>query len=129
MSSSIQVLTDVSVAQFTQYNFGHDEWHNSTYQLKKFLWSKQSANSWSQPLGFGPVAKHTTSKIEYGYVRRSIKFKTSRTYLQTVFPSLAFSFATPGTVVEATYTVETVDKLNRLSGGYHSFGLSIHGVQ
>jgi hypothetical protein len=67
--------------------------------------------------------------MEYGYVRRSIKFKTSRTYLQTIFPSLAFSFATPGTVVEATYTVETVDKLNRLSGGYHSFGLPIHGVQ
>jgi hypothetical protein len=70
----------------------------------------------------------TSDKSEY--IRRTIRFKTSRTYLQTLFPTLAFSFATPGTVAEATFRVESVDKLNWLGGGgYNSFGLWIHGVQ
>jgi hypothetical protein len=64
------------------------------------------------------------------YTRRTIKFKTSRTYLQTLFPSLEFSFTAPGTLAEATFRVETFDKLNWLGGGgYNSFGLWIHGVQ
>jgi hypothetical protein len=59
------------------------------------------------------------------FIKRSIRFKTSRTYLQTLFPSVAFSFTTPGTVVEATLQVKTVDEL----GGHNSFGLWIHGVR
>jgi hypothetical protein len=74
------------------------------------------------------MARDMPSKAEY--TRRSIRFKTSRTYLQTLFPRPAFSFATPGTVAEASYRVDSVDKLEWLNGGgYHSFGLWIHGVQ
>jgi Acetoacetate decarboxylase (ADC) len=111
------------VTKYTNYNFGHDEWHNSNHELRKHLWSKLSAKSWRQPLGFGPSSRPMASHFEF--TKRSIRFKTSRTYLQTLFPSPAFSFTTPGTVVEATFQVETVDKL----GGYNSFGLWIHGVQ
>jgi len=84
--------------------------------------------SWRQPLGFGPSPGQMASESEF--IKRSFRFKTSRTYLQTLFPSLAFSFTTPGTIVEATFQVETVYKLHWLNGGsYNSFGLWIHGVQ
>lgn len=55
------------------------------------------------------------SKMKPEYIRRSIKFKTSRTYPQTLFPSLAFSFTAPGTVADATFRVGTVDKLTGLA--------------
>jgi hypothetical protein len=70
------------------------------------------------------------SAAQSEFTRRTIRFKTSRTYLQTLLPSSAFSFTSPGTVAEATFRVDTLSNLGWLGGGgYNTFGLYIHGVQ
>lgn len=72
-----------------------------------------------------PIPSHDTK-----FVTHSLRFKTSTTYLQTLFPSPAFSFAYPGTVSEATFLCTELDNLGWLGGGgYNFFGLWIHGVQ
>lgn len=126
-----------AVMEFTNYNFGHDEWHNTTQHLKQWLWSRNGSPYLRQPISFGPMT--SPRQDHYGrlvpsqdarFTTHSIRFKTSTTYLQTLFPSPAFSFAYPGTKAEATFLCTELDNLGWLGGGgYNFFGLWIHGVQ
>lgn len=60
----------------------------------------------------------------------SIKFKTSRTLLQNLFPTEHFQFSSLATVACATFSVTTLGSLDWLGGkGYSHFGLYIHGVE
>lgn len=123
--------------EFTQYNFAHDEWHNTSHELKKWLWSRNGNAYRRQPVSFGPMV--SPRQDHYGrpfrsedatFVTHSVRFKTSTTYLQTLFPSPEFSFSSPGTKAEATFLCTELDKLAWLGGGgYNFFGLWIHGVQ
>jgi acetoacetate decarboxylase len=75
---------------------------------------------------YGRMIPHEKSE----YTTHTIRFKTSRTYLQTLFPSPAFGFVSPATYAEATFQNTTLDKMGWLGGkGYNFFGLWIHGVQ
>lgn len=59
-----------------------------------------------------------------------MKFKTSRTLLQTLFPTPAFKFASSDTVAFATFSLSTLGNLEWLGGkGYSHFGLYVHGVE
>jgi hypothetical protein len=123
--------------EFVQYNFGHDEWHNSTHALKKYLWSRQGEVYYRSPVSFGPMI--SPRQDHYGkplnsrdskFSTYSIRFKTSATYLKTLFPSSQFSFASPGTFAEATYECTELKNMRWLGGGgYHFLGLWVHGVQ
>lgn len=60
----------------------------------------------------------------------SIRFKTSRTYLQNLLPSSAFSFTSPGTVAQASVICCSLRNMTWLGDtGYDHCGLYIHGVQ
>lgn len=62
----------------------------------------------------------------------SIKFKTSRTLLQNLFPpnSTSYRFKSPGTVAYASFSQTTLNKMDWLGGsGYKHIGLYIHGVE
>jgi len=66
------------------------------------------------------------------FTTASIKFKTSRTVLQNLFPpnSTSYRFTSPGTVAYASYSCTTLNKMDWLGGGGYSFlGLFIHGVE
>ncbi|CAI4214082.1 unnamed protein product [Parascedosporium putredinis] len=126
-----------NIMEFTKYNYGFSEWHNSTRALKEHLWAKNGKTYLRHPLSFGPMT--SPRQDHYGrripsdrsrYTTHSLRFKTSATYLQTLFPTKAFSFASPGTVAEATFQCTQLDKMGWLGGGgYNYFGLWIHGVQ
>ena len=59
-----------------------------------------------------------------------MRFKTSATYLRTLFPTPSFRFASPGTMAEASFQCTQLDGLPWLGGrGYNFFGLWIHGVE
>lgn len=76
--------------------------------------------------GISRQATHST------FTTASIKFKTSRTLLQNLFPpnSTSYKFKSPGTVAYASFTQTTLDKMEWLGGsGYNHIGLYIHGVQ
>lgn len=125
------------VMEYTNYNFGHDEWHNSSHALKKLLWSRNGAVHWRSPMSFGPMP--SPRQDHYGraiasqhsrFITHSVRFQTSATYLKTLFPTASFSFAGPGTVAEASFQCTELNKMTWLGGGgYKFFGLWIHGVQ
>ncbi|KAK4234683.1 hypothetical protein C8A03DRAFT_37519 [Achaetomium macrosporum] len=127
----------LDMMEYTNYNFGHDEWDNSISLFRKWQWSKKPDLYWKMPISFGPfpgprqtfegkprVAKHST------FTTASLKFKTSRTLLQNLFPSASFRFKSPGTVAYASFSQTTLNKMEWLGGsGYRHFGLYIHGVE
>lgn len=61
---------------------------------------------------------------------QTIRFATSKTYLQNYFPTPAFSFDKADTVVQASLVCTSFRDLAWLGGhGYERVGLHIHGVQ
>ncbi|KAF1357093.1 hypothetical protein BDV97DRAFT_286555 [Delphinella strobiligena] len=128
----------VDMIQYTNYNFGHDEFDSATKVFDEWRWAKDPEIYWRMPVSFGPSpgprqalytnkpqpARHST------FTTASIKFKTSRTFLQNLFPTKSFSFKSPGTVAYASLSQTTLGKMEWLGGsGYRHFGLYIHGVR
>lgn len=122
--------------EFTHYNYGHDEWHASKHALRTDLTSKSPTIN-RQPLSFGPhVSPRQThhgapfDSRSTTFATHSVRFKTSATYLRTLFPTPSFRFSSPGTMAEASFLCTQLDKLGWLGGGgYNFFGLWIHGVE
>jgi hypothetical protein len=127
----------VDIQKYTIYNFGHDEWHNSQKTLKDWQKAKNPSVYWRMPLAFGPapgprqdVFGNPYPSAHQTFSTATIKFKTSRTFLQNLFPTGPFVFKSPGTVAFASFSVTTLDKMAWLEGsGYNYFGLYIYGVQ
>jgi 2-polyprenyl-6-methoxyphenol hydroxylase-like FAD-dependent oxidoreductase len=127
----------IDMMAYTIYNFGHDEIDNSTNAFKKWKQAKRPDMYWRMPIAFGPapgprqdvfgrprVSNHQT------FTTASIKFKTSGTFLSSLFPTESFTFKSLGTVAYASFSVTTLGKMSWLGGGgYNHFGLYIHGVQ
>ena len=122
---------------FLNYNFGHDEWHNSSRALKEHLWSRNGPVRQRAPLSFGPMP--SPRQDHYGrpipahnsrFTTYSVRFRSSATYLKTLFPAPEFSFSSPGTVAEASFRCTELSEMGWLGGGgYKYLGLWIHGVQ
>lgn len=127
----------LDASRFTAYNFGHDEWDNSSQMLRKHEWERNKGIFWRMPLSFGPMPG--PRQDYYGRPRdgskatwktTSVKFKSSRTVLQNLFPTEKLKFASQDTVVYATWAATQLGNLDWLGGrGYTHFGLYIHGVQ
>lgn len=128
--------------KFTFTNFCHDEYDHSSQLLREYHWSKTPQVYWRQPIAFGPMPgprqdiNGVVRKAEHStYVTASIKFKTSRTLLQNLFPHgkerrRGWSFTSPGSVAFASFSQTTLHKMDWLGGGgYNHLGLYIHGVQ
>ncbi|EMC98606.1 hypothetical protein BAUCODRAFT_30880 [Baudoinia panamericana UAMH 10762] len=124
---------------FTNFNFGHDEWDHSTQRLREWSWKRNPHVYWRMPIAFGPMPG--PRQTHFGLVRdgsrstfttASIKFKTSRTLLQNLFPPMrkGWRFRSPGTVAYASFSQTTLNKMEWLGGsGYNHLGLYIHGVE
>jgi hypothetical protein len=127
----------LDASRFTAYNFGHDEWDYSTQVLRKYDWENKRGLIWRMPTSFGPMpgprqdfhgCPRDGSKATFKSA--SVKFKSSRTLLQNLFPTERLKFASPDTTVYATLSATQLDNLEWLGGrGYSHFGLYIHGVQ
>ena len=135
--SVCSLLTNI-VIEYTNYNFGHDAFHNATQKLREWKWKQTPQMYWRMPIVFGPMpgprqnhagvarrAEHST------FTTASIKFKTSRTVLQNLFPpGKRYRFKSPGTVAYCSFSQTTLNKMEWLGGsGYHHIGLYIHGVE
>jgi 2-polyprenyl-6-methoxyphenol hydroxylase-like FAD-dependent oxidoreductase len=124
--------------KYAMYNFGHDEWDSSTQRLREWQWSRKPTY-WRQPIAFGPMPgprQDYTGALRDGSqstaVTAAIKFKTSRTVLQNLFPPgrKGLSFSSPSTYAYASLTTTTLDNMEWLGGkGYSFWALWIHGVQ
>ena len=129
--------------KYTAYNFGHDEWDASSYALQKYLYSKVAAARYRTPLGFGPSPgprlpltlepssseiKSLRQSVMEMSTTYSIRFRSSRTFLQNLLPP-GFAFTSPATNVAASIKCTTLNGMTWLGGrGYNHLGLYIHGV-
>ncbi|KAF5570588.1 3-hydroxybenzoate 6-hydroxylase 1 [Fusarium phyllophilum] len=126
-----------NIYKFLNYNFGHDEWHNTKKALRDHLWSQNKNLHWKSPVSFGPMPSprqdfhgQRYNGNDSSFTTWSVRFKSSATYLKTLFPTDRFSFYKPGTVAEATFSCTELKDMKWLGGGgYKFFGLWIHGVQ
>ena len=127
----------IDANKFTAYNFGHDEWDYSSQKFREFLLETKPTVFRRNPVGFGPMPGPRQDVLGNAYdgsgstfKTASIKFRTSRTLLQNLFPTRQFKFSSPATNVLATFSVATLNNLEWLGGkGYSYFGLYIHGVE
>lgn len=123
----------------TVYIFGHDEFDHSSQVLRSHLWAQNPQVYWRQPIAFGPMPgprqdfrghSRASASLQSIFKTASIKFKTSRTLLQNLFPNDSYSFINPGTVAYASFSQTTLDRMDWLGGGgYRHLGLYIHGVK
>ncbi|KAF2684638.1 FAD binding domain-containing protein [Lentithecium fluviatile CBS 122367] len=124
---------------FTNYNFGHDEYDNASQRFREWQWKRTPNTYWRMPIAFGPMPG--PRQTHYGLPRNgdestfttaSIKFKTSRTLLQNLFPPgrRGWRFKNAGTVAYASFSKTTLNKMEWLGGsGYSHIGIYIHGVE
>ncbi|ORY19317.1 hypothetical protein BCR34DRAFT_552900 [Clohesyomyces aquaticus] len=123
--------------QYASYNFGHDEWDASSQVLRNHLASRAPGMYLRNPIGFGPMPGPRQSHMGVSrngsqsmFTTASIKFATSRTVLQNLLPTSEFSFASPGTIAYATFSLSSLSNLEWLGGrGYSHFGLYLHHVK
>lgn len=89
------------------------------------------------PIAFGPMPgprqKHDGSIQAHGretFRTGIIKFKSSKTFLQGLFPTTKFTWQTPGTIAYCTWFCNTIDNMQWLGGSGYSFtGMYVHGVR
>jgi hypothetical protein len=121
------------------YIYGHDEHDHSSQVLRKYLWAQNPHMYWRQPIVFGPMPgprqdwmgrDRALKSTQSTFTTASIKFKTSRTLLQNLFPNDRYRFTSPSTVARASFSQTTLGGMDWLGGGgYRHIGLYIHGVQ
>ena len=125
--------------EYTNYNFGHDEFDNATQRLREWKWAQTPDIYWRMPVAFGPMPG--PRQTHFGITRdgrastfttASIKIKTSRTVLQNLFPpgKRSWRFKSPGTVAYCSFSQTTLGNMQWLGGtGYNHLGLYIHGIE
>lgn len=130
----------VKMTKFTNYNFGHDEIDHSRNIFNRWLWSKNPNACWRMPIGFGPLPgpepssqqdrrpvcrpQVATSSITEDFTSMTIQFKTSRTFLETLFPTAQFRFKEANTVATASFVVNRANSNNHTTLRFY-----VHGVQ
>ncbi|KAI0482202.1 hypothetical protein GGR56DRAFT_619005 [Xylariaceae sp. FL0804] len=128
----------IDMMAYTAHNFGHDEIDNSANVFKRWLWAKRPNLYWRMPVSFGPApgprqdfwGQQQGGHIKRTFMTASVKFTTSRTYLETLFPTAQFRFANPASICTASISVTTLDGMSWLGGkGYSNWGLFVHGVE
>ena len=125
------------VMKFMVYNCAHDEHHHSIQKLREWQHKQRPDLYWRMPISFGPspgprqdFRGQRRDNSRSTFVTTSIKFKTSRTLLQNLFPTHSYSFASLDTMAYASYIQTTLGHMDWLGGGgYNYFGLYLHGVQ
>ncbi|OLN88496.1 3-hydroxybenzoate 6-hydroxylase 2 [Colletotrichum chlorophyti] len=128
----------IQMMNYTNYNFGHDEHDHATKLFNRYIWSKKKDLYWRMPLGFGPFpgprqdfhGRRQPAELERTFTTMSVKFLTSRTFLETILPTESFRFKEPGTVCSASLSITRLNNMSWLGGGgYNHLGLYIHGIE
>lgn len=123
--------------EFAAYNFSHDAWDYANGKLRLWQAEKSGNGTWCMPKSFGPApgpkpyfADRSQPKDASSFLTTLIKFKSSRTFLETLFPSKSFNFVAPGTVAYATVLHTTKSDPNQIGRlNYSTFSLYFHDVK
>ncbi|KAK8019428.1 salicylate hydroxylase [Apiospora arundinis] len=127
----------IDMMKYTAYNFGHDEIDNANRIFNAWLSSQKPDLYRRMPVGFWPApgprqdmyGRPQAGLDQSRFKTMTVKFETSRTYLESLFPTPAFRFLSPATACLASVSVTTLDGMAWLGGGGYSLcGLYLHGV-
>ncbi|KAL6154203.1 hypothetical protein ACJQWK_01744 [Exserohilum turcicum] len=125
----------------TDFTHAFDEFDNSIKHFRRWLWAQKPAISSQMPIGFGPspsplqdyYGRQYQSKEGGGYrefTTLNVRFKTSRTVLQNMFPTDQFQFRRVDTVCTASWSITKFGRVPWLGGeGYCTMALFFHGVR
>ncbi|KAF4984075.1 hypothetical protein FZEAL_654 [Fusarium zealandicum] len=120
------------------YIFAHDAYDHAQDILKRYLWKKMGNPHWAMPVSFGPspdfrnggLRQAPNNNSHQEFTTATIRFRTSRTYLESLLPTKAYTYEGEATVCEASFSVTTQKNVSLLGGSaYSQFGLYMHGVQ
>lgn len=114
----------------TDYNYGFDEVDNTSKHLSRWLWAQSENVSWQSPIGFGPcpgplqdgLGRPWLSVPDAGHAQRefttlNIRFQTSRTLVEKMFPTDQFQFRRADTVCTASWSVTKLGRGTPWLGG------------
>ncbi|KAK3394131.1 hypothetical protein B0H63DRAFT_37334 [Podospora didyma] len=130
----------VDMMAYTNYNFGHDEIDHARNIFKRWQWSSKPNLLKQTPLGFELLPKsqgwqqwgklperrqmkrQNSTKVVFK-TTATIRFKTSRTFLETLFPTTQLRFQAADTVATASFSITI------FANDCSQIALYIHGVQ
>ncbi len=122
-----------AVSKYSNHNFGHDELDHSAKVFERWKWARKPGACWRMPTGFEPFPgrrRRLAGSPGRTFVTASVKFKTSRTFLEIILPTSQFRFRSADSGCLASFSATAFGKVAWLGGGgYNSFGLYIHGVE
>ncbi|MCJ1465862.1 hypothetical protein MMC07_004481 [Pseudocyphellaria aurata] len=125
---------DLPFVNFYAELLSHDEHDHTTQRLRELLYRKYSPH-WSMPVAFGPMTGPRQTFYDKkadgsSFFSWSVKFKTSRTLLLNLLPRNFMSFAGPGSIAHASFSITTFSNVSWLGGqNYDELSFYIHGVQ
>ena len=112
----------------------HDEHDHTTQRLRELMYEKDPPR-WSMPTAFGPMPGprqtfHGRKVDSSNFVKRCVRFKTSRTLLTNLLPRRFISFVGPGSIAHASFSHTIFSNVTWLGGqSYDELCFCIHGVQ
>ncbi|KAI6350681.1 hypothetical protein MCOR25_010483 [Pyricularia grisea] len=113
--------------------FSHDELYYSKRMFKRWKHEQDPTNFHFLPLAagaFSGMRRALPIRDSSGFKRVTIKFKTSKPFMETLLPNDHFVFRRPDTVCTASLVTTSLSNLPWLGGeGYTTLALHIHGVQ
>ncbi len=117
--------------KYTEHNFGHDELDYAANVFKLWKWAQKPDLHW--PIAFGPFPGLRTHRLvdgpSWSFMTASVKFRTSRTFLETLFPTPQFRFKAANTICLASFCMTRWDKPTWPGGEHSCLGLYVHGVE
>lgn len=120
-------------AIFGSFNFAHDAYHHAKIVFKRHLWKSTPGARWRMPVSFGPsyeLRSHDSSDSRQTFTTAAVRFKSSRTYLESLLPTESYTFVADDTVCEVSLAITTRKNVPCLGGAdYSRFGLYLHGIQ
>ncbi|KAI8676978.1 FAD-binding-3 domain-containing protein [Fusarium sp. Ph1] len=123
----------VNPAIFGSFNFAHDAYHHANIVFKRHLWKSTPGARWRMPVSFGPsyeLRSHDSSDSRQTFTTAAVRFKSSRTYLESLLPTESYTFVADDTLCEVSLAITTRKNVPCLGGAdYSRFGLYLHGVQ
>ncbi|WAO88307.1 FAD-binding-3 domain-containing protein [Fusarium falciforme] len=123
----------MQAAIFGSFNFAHDAYHHANIVFKRHLWKSTPGARWRMPVSFGPsyeLRSHDSSDSRQTFTTAAVRFKSSRTYLESLLPTESYTFVADDTLCEVSLAITTRKNVPCLGGAdYSRFGLYLHGVQ
>ncbi|KAH7121394.1 hypothetical protein EDB81DRAFT_732082, partial [Dactylonectria macrodidyma] len=137
-------IPELSPGVYNTRSFGHDAWDHATTMLQKHLQARDPESRFRSPTAFGSVpgprrplglpASHPAilalqSKTPESMTTWTVRCLSTRTHLER-FLAPGFSFTSPGSRANISFSIVSFDGIAWLGGGgYNAIAVLINGIE